>query len=40
MNKTKILSIAKKVLKIELKSINSIKTSFDNNFYLAVKKNL
>jgi arabinose-5-phosphate isomerase len=38
MNKTKILSIAKKVLKIELKSINSIKTSFDNNFYLAVKK--
>ena len=38
MNKNQIISEAKKVLSIESKSINSLKSSFDNNFYLAVKK--
>ena len=37
MNKTQILSEAKKVLDIELKSIKTINLSFDNNFYNVVK---
>ena len=38
MNKLRTILEAKKVLDIELKGINSIKKSFDNNYYLAVKK--
>tara|TARA_B110000438_G_C15724283_1_gene611241 strand:- start:24 stop:980 length:957 start_codon:yes stop_codon:yes gene_type:complete len=37
MNKKQILSEAKKVLNIELKSIKTISQSFDNNFYNVVK---
>ena len=37
MNKKQILSEAKKVLNTELKSIKTINSSFDNNFYNVVK---
>ena len=37
MNKKQILSEAKKVLNIELQSIKTISSSFDNNFYNVVK---
>ena len=37
MNKTQILNEAKRVLKIELKSIKTITSSFDDNFYNVIK---
>ena len=37
MNKLQIISEAKKVLKIELKSIKTVNASFDNNFYNVIK---
>ena len=38
MNKKEVILEAKKVLSLEQKSINYLKKSFDNNFFLAVKK--
>jgi arabinose-5-phosphate isomerase len=38
MNKSKIISEAKKVLSLELKGIKSLSSSFDSNFYNVIKK--
>jgi len=38
VNKSQIITEAKKVLSIELKGVNSLKNTFDNNFFQAVKK--
>lgn len=38
MNKSQIISEAKKVLSLELKGIKSLSSSFDSNFYNVIKK--